>query len=56
MIKVLARQTNNAELFVDKENEANLSRNISRNFALVCMRLLASTGSTSHLFSFFSMW
>jgi len=33
---------------MDKEMEENLSANTAQNFALVCMRYLASTGSTSH--------
>jgi len=37
---------------MDQENEANLSANTAQNFVLVCMRFLASTGSTSHLLSF----
>ena len=37
MIKVLARRTNNAENFMDKEKEENLSANAAQNFALVCM-------------------
>jgi len=39
--------------FVDKEKDEILSVNTSQNFALVCMRFLASTGS--HLLSFASM-
>jgi len=37
---------------MDKKKEANLSANTAQNFALVCMRFLAFTGSTSHLLSF----
>jgi len=37
---------------MDKEQEANLSANTSQNFAQVCMKFLASTGSTSHRLSF----
>jgi len=55
MIKVLAQPTNNAEPFWTKK-EGNLSANTSQNFALVCMRFLAFTGSTSHLLSFVSIW
>ena len=33
---------------MDKEKEANLSGNAAQNFALLCMRFLASTDSTSH--------
>jgi len=39
---------------VDKEKEAHLSVNTSQNFALVCMRFLAST-SSAHLLSFVSV-
>jgi len=55
MIKVLAQPTNSAEPFQDRQ-EANLSANTSQNFALVCMRFLAFTGSASHLLSFVSIW
>jgi len=47
---VLARPTNNAEQFCDKEKEASFSAHTSHNFSLVCMTILASTGSTSHFF------
>jgi len=56
MIEVLARPTNNANHFVDKGKEANLSAKTSQHFSLVCMRYLASTGPTSDLLSFVSMW
>jgi len=53
MLKVLARPTNTAEQFCDKEKEANFSAHTSQNFSLVCMRALASTGSISHFFHLF---
>jgi len=56
IINVLARPTNSAEQFCGQRKEANLSANISQNFALVCMRFLASTDSTSHDWSFVSIW
>jgi len=37
---------------MNQQKEANLSANTAQNFVLVCMRFLASTGSTSHLLSF----
>jgi len=59
MIKVLARPTINAEQLYGQKKEANLSTDTAQNFALVCMRFLASTGSTSHfchLFPCQSFW
>ena len=53
MMKVLARPKNNAEQFCWTKKEI-LNANTSQNFALVCMRFLASTDSTSHLLSFAS--
>jgi len=47
MINVLARATVTRNNFVDKGKKANLSVNTSQNFALVCMRFLAFTASTS---------
>ena len=41
---------------MDKVKEAHLSANTSQNFSLVWMRFLVSTGPTSHLSSFVSMW
>jgi len=52
MINVLAQLTNNEDNFVDKETEANLSANTSQNFALVCLRFFACTGSGSHFLPF----
>jgi len=48
MIKLLARPTYNAEQFVGKDKETNLSANTSQNFVLGCMRFLVSTCSTLH--------
>ena len=39
---------------MDRDKEANLSANTSKNLALVSMRILASARSTSHLLSFVS--
>ena len=50
MLEVLARPTNNAEQFCDKEKDANFSAHTSQNFSPVCMKVLASMGSTSHFF------
>jgi len=55
MIIVLAQPTSNAEPFWTKKG-GNLSANTSQKFALVCMRFLVFTGSTSHLLSFISIW
>jgi len=55
MIKVLAQLINNAEPFWSKKG-GKLNANTSQHFALVCMRFLAFTGSTSHLLSFVSIW
>jgi len=51
MLKVLARPTNNAEQFCDKEKEANFSAHTSQNFSLVCM----SFGFHGFNLSFFSL-
>ena len=52
MINVLAQPTNNAGQFRGQRTEANLSANTSQNFAPVCLRFLACTGSRSHLLLF----
>jgi len=54
MIEVLARPTNNAEQFCGQRQGGKFNR--QHKFALVWMRILASTGSTSQLLSFVSMW
>ena len=43
MIKLFARLTSNTKNLVDKEKEANLCTRTSHDFALVCMRYLATT-------------
>ena len=54
MIKALARPKNNAEQFCGQRKEI-LSANTSQNFALVCIKFLASTGSISLLLSVASL-
>jgi len=49
LIKILALLTNNAEQLCRQRKEANTLQNC----ALVCVRFLASTGSTSDLFCLF---
>jgi len=51
VMKALAPPTNNAKQLCRQKKEANTSQNC----ALVCMRFVASTVSTSHLLSFVSM-
>jgi len=53
MMKVLARPTNNAERFVDKEE--NFKYEHFTKFCAGLHEILASTGSTSQLLSVASM-